>query len=98
MGERRSAREDAVSLPVRPLPMWIEDVMRTSGVRRPELLQPEWRRRLRLWRDSGETVESAAENLRRWPWPRLEATPTGSALRGLRERMAGRADPRKLGM
>ncbi len=79
------------SLPVRPLIMWIEDVIHTSGTAREEYQSPEWRARFRLWRDAGETVKSGADMLRKWPWPKDEIVPTGRALRDLRERMAARS-------
>lgn len=81
-------RYGRAGLKVRPFIMWVEDAMRESGVRRPELGTPEWRRRFKLWYDHGETVQGAAEMLRKWPWPKTSSTPTGDDLRGLRERMA----------
>jgi hypothetical protein len=75
-------------LHVRPLHMWIADVIRTSGVVRPEFGTPVWRARFRLWQDTGETVDGAAEMLRRWPFPALSATPVGAELRAVVDRMA----------
>lgn len=75
-------------LHVRPFIMWVEDAIVESDVpRRAEYFTPEWRKRFRLWYDSGETVAGAADMLRMWPWPRGGAPPTGPALKALRERM-----------
>ena len=75
-------------LRVRPFIMWVEDAQRESGVRRPELDSPEWRKRFRLWYETGESVAGAAEMLRKWPWPRQDVIVTGAGLKALRERMA----------
>lgn len=89
-------RYGRANLRVRPFIMWVEDVIREAGgygiVRRsmvgPHGWSSEWRRRFMLWYDVGETVASAAEMLRKWPWPRSGGEPpTGEALRALRERM-----------
>lgn len=76
-------------LHVRPFIMWIEDAIRESGrPHRVEFQSPEWRKRFRLWYDSGETVAGAAEMLRMWPWPKSGGEPpTGAGLKALRERM-----------
>ena len=61
---------DPRRLRIRPLHLWIEDAVRESGKpHRPELQSPAWRKRFRLWYDTGETVAGAAEMLRKWPWP-----------------------------
>lgn len=78
------------ALKVRPLIMWIEDVQALSGVRCHELSSPEWRRRFRLWYDSGETVEGGAAMLKAWPWPKAPMALVGSELCALRERMLRR--------
>lgn len=48
--------------PVRPHHMWVVDVEREAGVIVPE--GEDWKRRLQLWHDSGETVTEAAKMLR----------------------------------
>jgi hypothetical protein len=82
-------RYGRAGLRVRPFIMWVEDAIRDSGIpSRVEYRTPEWRKRFRLWYDSGETVAGAAEMLRKWPWPHSGgAPPTGPALKALRERM-----------
>ena len=84
-------------LKVRPLHIWIEDIKREAGIYRPELDTPEWRKRFRLWYDTGETVEGGAEMLRMWPWPKHAEPPVGPEFRALRERMAKLIEERKKG-
>ena len=82
-------RYGRAGLRVRPFIMWVEDAQRESGIpARAEYMTPEWRKRFRLWCDTGETVAGAAEMLRMWPWPRQAINPTGPALKALRDRMA----------
>lgn len=50
------------SLPVRPHMMWVIDVEREAGAIVPA--GDDWKRRLRLWHDSGESVTSAAKMLK----------------------------------
>jgi hypothetical protein len=76
-----------MTLHVRPFIMWIEDVLNESRQWRSELKTPEWRKRLRLWYDTGESVSSAADMLRKWPWPKDDLIPIGKELRELRKRV-----------
>lgn len=89
-------RYGRAGLRVRPLHQWIEDAKRESGVYRPELETPEWRKRFRLWYDTGETVEGAADMLRMWPWPKSGGAPSvGPSLKAMRERMERLIEERK---
>ena len=58
-------------LHVRPFIMWVEDAIRESGMNRSAVAMASmgtavWRKRFRLWCDTGETVAGAAEMLRKW--------------------------------
>ena len=79
-------------LRVRPFIMWVEDAIRESGVigdavAMREMKTPVWRKRFKLWYDTGESVAGAAEMIRKWPWPRPDVVLTGAGLKALRERM-----------
>ena len=81
---------------IRPFHMWVVDVEQEAKVALARPLSPEWRKRLQLWQDSGESVSGAAymlrtmeENRRReaasWEADMRRACRAGteSALRGL---------------
>ena len=88
---KMASRTADSKLPVRPFHMWVEDVVRESGIHGAFVEEiansPEWRKRLKLWYNTGETVAGAAEMLHKWPKQQPSATPTGRELKELRDHM-----------
>lgn len=72
----RSAKSPSNPSNTRPFIMWREDVVREGRLTSAEqqtLKEPEWKKRLSLWWNTGETVKGAVDMLKFWLPARAKA-------------------------